>query len=399
MKILFSPPIPKFLRFWFILIFLAPGICSANTVYVADYGFGYIGQGPTEIEACSNLVTVLNNSIDFDGIQFESVINSIAGVDSPCGDDYLSVIYPACKMGNGEPVNSPGYCTGYASIRSYTTPTDTYMIKIEPLFGQPLSDTLLGEVEPETGENTIPLVAKVFDGNGDFVSDTEIRIEPHVIAFSGGHNHDDLSRDKDFPGELTGIQADNNAIIGNTGSTGYIFTFSAPAPAGSHILLASCIDIECPQSGADRIFVGFSGLEELDDPVDPKGDLLYSLIGETTTHPKNHYLKQNNVYKALIIASIYRNMHPGSPILRYNDGSIQWGGRFDVSPVNHPWLAPHVTHRNGEDLDVRANPEVNPGTAIPEDNFDSFREIVNIVGASASIHSKGSSNQHFHINF
>lgn len=369
------------------------------TEYIADYGYGYTGHGATAEQACVNLVSDLNSSIDFDGITFETVIPSINDVASPCGDDYLYVIYPACKMGNGEPVDSSGYCTAYASIRTIITEKETYKIELNPLIANPVSDQILARIEPETGDNVVPLVATVVNQNGDIVPDVEIRLEPHVVAYSGGHNHDDPSRHADHTGQLTGQRSDGNAVIGNTSNHSYIFTFTAPAPAGDHVILASCVDIECQQVGANEIWTGFEGLRALRDLVDNEGDSLYELIGMTDTHPDNHYLKPINAYKAVIIATLYNHAEPDAPVLRYNDASLKRGGRFDVNTGGSPWSSPHITHRNGEDLDVRANPEVNPGTAIPSDNFESFRNIAAIVGASAKIHSKGTSNQHFHINF
>lgn len=113
-----------FLRlFSFCLIVSSSVIAGTVTQYVADYGYGYTGYGATPDQACTNLVSNLNSNVDFDGVTFESVIPSINDVTSPCSDDYFYVIYPACKMSNGKPADSSGYCTAYASIRTIITET------------------------------------------------------------------------------------------------------------------------------------------------------------------------------------------------------------------------------------------------------------------------------------
>lgn len=210
--------------FFFYLTVSGSAMAATVTQYVADYGYGYTGHGATSDQACINLVSNLNSSIDFEGVTFESAIPSINDVTSPCSDDYFYVIYPACKISNGKPADSSGYCTAYASIRTIITETETYQIELKPLIGNPVSDQMLAKIEPETGNNVVPLVAIVTNQNGEIVSDVEIRLEPHVVAYSGGHNHDDPSRHADYAGELTGRPSDGNSVIGNTGDTGYIFT-------------------------------------------------------------------------------------------------------------------------------------------------------------------------------
>ena len=97
-------------------------------------------------------------------------------------------------------------------------------------------------------------------------------------------------------------------------------------------------------------------------------------------------------------------------MLHLNDASLVWGGKFDIDaaypwigtyPANHPdpLLAgkptPHVEHRRGVVIDIRANNDV---TAIPRANEAAFIGIVANAGAEAKIHSPNSpTNRHFHV--
>ena len=361
---------------------------KAHAAFKAVYLPGvYEAGGTTAEDACVNLVNVLNNSIDFDGLTFVSIISSDAGASDTCAEYPSS--YPACKMGNGQ--GGSGYCTGFAPVSGYEDKKD-YTIEILPASDNPKSAAILASVQPK---NAVGLIAEVRDEFGVIQKGISIELEVSVKSNSGGHQHDDVARHTDHAGVLSGTPVSQNTVSGITGDEAnpYGFTFTAPAPAGDHKIRASCTSVNCTQIGRRDLWAGVEGLETLSS-----GSANYTLIGSTSTHPNNHYVTKTNKYKAVILASLYKSEFPSNPVLHYNDGSLERGGVFDFNSAK-TWAPPHKTHREGNDLDVRANPEVNPQTAIPKENFFEFVDLVAVVGASASIHNADTNNQHFHINF
>jgi hypothetical protein len=79
------------------------------------------------------------------------------------------------------------------------------------------------------------------------------------------------------------------------------------------------------------------------------------------------------------------------PVLHVNDASLEWGGKFDLSGG---WTGPHVEHRHGTVVDVRAN---NQSTAIPVENFDEFISRADDYGADAYLESPTVGRRHFHL--
>jgi len=76
----------------------------------------------------------------------------------------------------------------------------------------------------------------------------------------------------------------------------------------------------------------------------------YRLIGQTTTHRRNHYGTANTIKKLKMLAdSAYAD---STWVLEYNDISLMNGGPFDASS-RHPWSTPHQTHREGRNVDLR----------------------------------------------
>ena len=84
----------------------------------------------------------------------------------------------------------------------------------------------------------------------------------------------------------------------------------------------------------------------------------YSLIGGTNEHHgppnyqdnHNHYGTTNVIRDIVNIANEWHNELPTEELLRINDISLPFGGKFDV---NGSWRGAHQTHREGKDVDIR----------------------------------------------
>lgn len=118
----------------------------------------------------------------------------------------------------------------------------------------------------------------------------------------------------------------------------------------------------------------------------------FILVGDTSSHPYNHYGKSPFLDSLKQLALDYGGRWNRN--LAYNDSSLEWGGIFDISGN---WSPPHSTHREGTNQDVRANGGL---SSIP---FDAairqwFVERVTQLFGQAPLHeSAGTSNEHYHI--
>lgn len=241
---------------------------------------------------------------------------------------------------------------------------NNYTIKLFPLTGSPESNTTLTSIEP--GKDAT-LVAQVYDQNNQLVPNVGVMIEADVVMKSGGHEHHDGQRPK---GKLNG--QDPPIITGSTGASGFSFTFKAPAPAGDHILKATCTDRTCTQQGPDRVWVGVKGLLPL------PADSTYALIpNQDVYHPDNHYLIYDAENRMLQLADLYRARFPNNPVLHLNDASLERGGIFDIYSN---WVRPHAEHCMGTVIDIRANDA--PG-AVPDAIRNEFQRIAANIGVDA----------------
>lgn len=279
----------------------------------------------------------------------------------------------------------------------------TYKVVLAPMNGSGESNKLLTSIEP--GQPTA-LVARVYDQTGQLAPNVPVKLESTVIVKSGGHNHDDGARHTQHMGKLAPVPPSSGTIdqtgkvlTGNTGTGGLSFSFTAPAIAGDHDLVASCTDGKnCNPEGPKQVWVGIKDLVALYDTH------LYTLVGSNGDHPKNHYLTWPATGSMVRLAELYREAFPDDPPLHLNDASLERGGLFDIDIVKTPWQTPHPTHRKGTEIDIRANPQVNPDTAIPEGNFFDFERFVErqlrgtFCGAGGqNIAYAGQAIQHYHV--
>lgn len=289
-----------------------------------------------------------------------------------------------------------GACSCPGEIRYSATfrgdrcfPMERYRLEITTVTpGGSLPDI---ELEPEA---TVELMVRVFDAQDRPVPFVQVRVEVSVDETSGGHDHGGADRPR---GALSGFNG-ANWVSGTTDASGlYYFSFTAPEASGDHKLRATCVGQVCDDAEED-VSVGVQGLV----PLPPSTYGYYELIGgsddgKNTHYPNSdtHYLTLGSAAKAITLAAAYRQKFPGDPVLHYNDASLERGGLFDV---HGDWASPHIEHRRGTVVDVRANPSINPETAIPARNFEQFIKLTKTFSpAYASLHHEGANTQHFHV--
>lgn len=310
---------------------------------------------------------------------YYSIVASQSEVVFPCADDFLYINYPACELASAPipPGPSPNdSCTDHAPVYSVVVdrPCLNYSIRLSGPGGM---NGALADVEPD--KVVSGLRAEVTcDGKP---SDKAVLLTVAADAKTGGHQHHDSARP---PGALSPA----------SGNSPVAFSFTAPAVSGDHTVTAHCLDNTCGEDKG-KVWVGIKGLVSMAPSID------YALVGGVgTTHPDNHYLTPTADAKAKWLAILYRFNFPANPILHLNDASLERGGLFDITPV--PWVIDHLTHRLGKEIDIRANPLINPATSIPEADFKKFEVMALKAGATFcgkgkdNIAYRGSVIQHYH---
>lgn len=185
------------------------------------------------------------------------------------------------------------------------------------------------------GTSTVELIAKVTEGANPKAG-ISVSFESDVQPRSGGHDHDDATRPK---GTLSLAQ-------GTTDANGEVkVTFKAEEVAGIHTIKATCAN--CTNSPASQeIKVKVPDLVEM--PPDTKTPASYSLVGVITgVHNSSHWFSldsRNTLYK--IVDTMFKT---GWGTVGVNDGSLVWGGVFDI---NRNWTKSHSGHRTGNEVDL-----------------------------------------------
>lgn len=283
------------------------------------------------------------------------------------------------------PYRTPG--GGIACRRTVYQPfvPPTYTVELVRLSTDSPKPGYLAESKPSPiGGIEKAKVRAVVTCNGEPAPGVLLRPGATVEARSGGHDHHDETRQKGSFQSPNGFLSDPQGYVD--------FFFVAPEVAGDHTLKVECAHVRCrPATG--KIWVGIKDLVSLYDTH------LYSLVGRSNSHPRNHHLTWEATGQAVWLAELYKARFPSDPTLRYNDASLERGGLFDLTNNWSRFPAGHERHRLGNILDVRANPAENPGSAIPELNFVEFQNLACKTGGKAGLHSRGLPNQHYHVEF
>lgn len=223
----------------------------------------------------------------------------------------------------------------------------TIQIQLEKATMQP--SNLQGK-QPST--QTITVLVK--DANGTAIPNADVSFEYNAGALveaggSDGHNHETVERPK---GEF-------KKSTGSVGPDGLIrFQYTASDAAG---LIQGTAQCKTPD-GRSCTPKPFNIKVKVDQLQELSANALYSLIGQNSSHPRNHYgmptLNTALVELASLYASAYSTDQTASGKLQYNDMSLPFGGVFDLK---FNWLRPHGEHRNGKSADLR----VQAASAVP----------------------------------
>ena len=230
-----------------------------------------------------------------------------------------------------------------------------------------LTITLQGGSTTEPGTN-LGFVATVTNQDKQPPANpVKVKISLTVDPKSGGHDHGTSDRPR---GGIEGTKcvADDKCWEGLTDNGVVNFKFNPTDASGTHTILATCEG--CSNTATKSVDVKVEGLETI------PSSSFYSFIGDTDNHSDNHYLTPDAATVLWRIAVSYQmeqrfkladpvtKKHTVTPpVLRVNDASLKWGGRFDAYGN---WKAPHAEHMRGTVVDLRANGEIG---AISPSNF------------------------------
>lgn len=230
------------------------------------------------------------------------------------------------------------------------------------------------------GTSEITLTAKVADG-ATSKAGVELSFSVDVTANSGGHDHNSLSRPK---GTLS-------AIAGTTDANGEVkFKFKASDVAGIHTIKVICAT--CSNSPVlKEVQVKVPGLVEL--PVDTMSPPRYTLVGQTGRHGSNHWFLPDSLKVLTKVANAM--FETGWGAVGVNDGSLIWGGLFDIKGG---WTPSHSEHRAGDEVDLSVT---NPRSITGSQKKKTYVELCKKENTAFSIqtlwHQDDGYPEHFHM--
>ncbi len=203
------------------------------------------------------------------------------------------------------------------------------------------------------GVSTAEITAKVTSG-GQPKPGIVVGFGVTVLPRTGGHAHGDggtLQRPRGSLSKTSAVTDANGEIR---------LTFTAPAPAGNHVVTANCAPAGCSNEAKHQITVRVPGLVAI--PADTQTPARYVLVGQLAQHPNSHNLTAAALGMLSDIVDTFRSLGWGQ--VGINDASLEWGGMFDIegrwlqSYINNRGQSVtggHAEHRNGEQVDISFN--------------------------------------------
>lgn len=175
---------------------------------------------------------------------------------------------------------------------------------------------------------------------------------------------------------------------GTTGANGtFQATYTPPIFGGEVVILARIAEVDLEKGELMQVTV--SGLSPLG------GGANYTLTGSLPWHPDNHYGTTTALANLPAIANDYVALFPGAAGLRYNDMSLEKGGKFDINPnqaIPPNWTnASHAEHRVGTNCDVGSN-------NVPANRWVDLNAIFFRRGVT-SINNETACCNHWHLRF
>lgn len=248
-----------------------------------------------------------------------------------------------------------------------------------------LAVTGLAETRPAGtgGSSTVTLVAKVTSGSTPKPG-VGLGFSVEVTSNSGGHDHDS-SRPK---GALSATQ-------GVTDANGeFKLSFQAPEVSGTHTIKANCATCSKPVVSKEIQVKVPNLVEMLADTAKPAA---YTLIGNTVgiglNHKSNHWFAPaSEVTLHKVTDAMFKT---GWGAVGVNDGSLVWGGLFDIKGG---WTPSHHEHRMGMEVDLSVT---NPRNVTDEQKKKTYSELCKKENTAFSIqtlwHQDDGYPEHFHV--
>ncbi len=302
-------------------------------------GFSNVAIGPidaVEIDADCNLANFFTNGISDFGLF--SANPDVATVDG----HMLTLVSPGTAdiTATWDTVTVEQHCIGLASdgecvdatcpTNNVATPADTQVTVVTSSVD---SDVVSVQPSGAGGTNTATITVQT---NPPWPNQT---VHLSLSAGTGSAGHISHSGTRPL-GMLT-------ASDGTTNSQGSFQTTYTAAIFAGEVKISATVD-NSPSANSILMDVAVESLNELGAAAD------YALIGQTTSHPSNHFGTQTAVTNLPLIASDYITQFPGANILQYNDMSLVFGGKFDL---DNDWCSScdHSEHRIGINCDVSSS--------------------------------------------
>jgi hypothetical protein len=227
------------------------------------------------------------------------------------------------------------------------------------------------------------LVAKVTSGSSPKPG-VVLSFSIDVTATSGGHDHD-VNRPKGILSAAKGVTDVNGEVK---------LTFQAPVSAGTHTIKANCATCSNPVATKD-IQVRVPNLVEM--LPDTAKAAAYILTGNTgpigSNHKSNHWFSSTSVITLGKVADAM--FKTGWGVVGVNDGSLVWGGLFDIKGG---WTPSHHGHRLGTEVDLEFK---FPNKITDEQKEKTYEKLCNKNNTAFSIqtlwHQDDGYPPHFHL--
>lgn len=229
------------------------------------------------------------------------------------------------------------------------------------------------------GTSTVSLTAKVTSG-GTATSGVALSFSAEVASNSGGHDHD-VSRPKGTLSATQGVTDTNGEVK---------LAFQAPLASGAHTLKVNCVTCSNPVVSKDIQVKVPNLVEMLPDTAKPP---TYTLVGATGNHRSNHWFSSASVVTLGKVADAM--FKTGWGAVGVNDGSLVWGGLFDIKGG---WTPSHHEHRVGTEVDLSVT---NPRNVTDEQKKKTYAELCKKNNTAFSIqtlwHQDDGYPEHFHM--
>ena len=381
---------------------LSGSTCLAQTSYPNPFpplGFGVpiggansVVLGTTPANACANFSLPGFPSFNYCHIGIHDNIDFCSAETAPCWDDEgAHPVHAVCTVPNGVPkaprsVPARGQYDFATETWSCSCPHNTAFDRTNGYCEIPvdveLSVSAASETRPAgTGAaSAITLTAKVTSGTTSKFG-VALGFSVKVTPNFGGHDHDNTARLK---GTLSMAQ-------GTTDANGEVkVAFTPPEVAGIHTVRVTCAT--CSNTVVTKeIQVKVPNLVEmLPDTAKPP---TYSLVGATANHKSNHWFTTSaGGVLQKVIDAMYKS---GWDTVGVNDGSLSWGGLFDIKGG---WKTPHSEHRKGTEVDLSFN---QPNKITKEQKEKTYEKLCNKNNTAFSIqtlwHQDDGYPPHFHL--